>query len=145
MRKRNNVKQLHRTAAHRKAMLNNMITSLFLHEKIESTVAKVKVAQRFAERLINRAKNQGEGAARIHNIRQASRVVKDKDILNKLFNDIGLRVKGRNGGYTRIIKTGLRDSDKSSMAIIELVDRVVDTKPEVKDTKAAAKKKVKTA
>ncbi|MDH4263178.1 MAG: 50S ribosomal protein L17 [Spirochaetia bacterium] len=126
MNKRNKVKHLHKSSAHRSAMLSNMVTSLFYHENIQSTVAKAKVAGQVAEKLITRAKgnlNSEKSEEKIHNIRLVSRFIKDKEVLNKLFNDIAPRVEKRNGGYTRVVKIGRRRSDSSEMAVLELVDK----------------------
>lgn len=126
MRKRNKVKQLQRNSSHRKAMLSNLVTSLLYHERIESTVAKAKATRQLAERMITKAKhgNAAESAAsKINNIRTVGKVVKDKEVLSKLFNDIALRYEARPGGYTRIIRLGKRPTDNSEMAVIELVDR----------------------
>ncbi len=126
MRKRNKVKQLHRTSSHRKAMLSNMVTSLLYHERITSTAPKAKAAAQLAEKLISKAKKGMKAeneAQKIHQIRNAARIVKDKEVLHKLFEDIATRVENRDGGYTRIIKVGRRNTDNSEMAIAELVDR----------------------
>ena len=126
MNKRNKVKHLHRTSDHRNAMLSNMVTSLFFHENIQSTVAKAKVARQVAEKLITRAKSNlktDKSEQKVHNLRQVAKVIKDKEVLNKLFNDIAARVESRNGGYTRVVKIGRRPSDNSEMAVLELVDK----------------------
>lgn len=127
MRKRNKVKQLQRTHSHRKAMLNNMVTSLLFHEQIQSTVAKAKVAGQMAEKLITRAKRnlseETPPANRIHNMRIVNRYIKDKEVLDKLFNDIAPRFRERKGGYTRVLRIGQRKSDASEMAVLELVER----------------------
>jgi large subunit ribosomal protein L17 len=126
MNKRNKVKHLHKNTAHRNAMLGNMVTSLFFHENIQSTIAKAKVAGQVAEKLITRAKNSlktDKNETKIHNIRQVAKVIKDKEVLNKLFNDIAVRSESRIGGYTRVVKIGRRPSDNSDMAVLELVDK----------------------
>ncbi|MDH5716320.1 MAG: 50S ribosomal protein L17 [Spirochaetia bacterium] len=149
MRKRNKVKQLHRTSSHRKAMLNNMVTSLFFHEQIKSTVAKVKAARSFAEKLITRAKkntiDQISNEDKIHNIRQIEKFIKQKEVIHKLVNDIGPRNKDRNGGYTRIIRLGKRSSDSSEMALLQLVDKkdLVELKEERKALREGLKKSKK--
>jgi len=150
MYKRNKVKHLHKDKAHRVAMLSNMVTSLFFHENIQSTVAKVKVASRIAEKLITRAKSNlksEKAEEKLHNIREAAKIVKDKEVLGKLFNDIAGRVQTRNGGYTRVVKIGRRASDSSEMAVLELVDKkplaqIKDDRKEVR--KSRAEKKAKT-
>lgn len=146
MRKQNKVKQLQRTHAHRKAMLDNMVTSLLFHEQIQSTVAKAKAARQIAEKLITRAKKnlQPEVAPseKIHNIRVVNRYIKDEAVLNKLFNDIAPRFAARQGGYTRVLKMGRRRSDASEMAIVELVER--KEKAQLKQEKFAASQERKT-
>jgi large subunit ribosomal protein L17 len=146
MNKRNKVKHLHRTADHRNAMLANMVTSLFFHEHIKSTVAKIKVAGQVAEKLITRAKSNlknEDGSNKVHNMRQVARVIKDKEVLNKLFTDIAPRVENRNGGYTRVVKIGRRPSDNSEMAVLELVDKkpLAQLKEDRKKTREQVKSK----
>jgi len=116
MRHKKKGRKLGRTSAHRKAMLSNMVTSLFEHEKIKTTEPKSKELRRTAEKLITLAK-RGD----LHARRLAARKVHDKEILQKLFDDIGPRYSERNGGYTRIIKLGTRFGDGAHMAVIELV------------------------
>ena len=122
-------------------MLYDLARNLFFHERIRSTVAKVKEARRFAERLITRAKKNLDDSVskekKIHNIRLVSKHIKDKEVLFKLFNDIAPRFKERNGGYTKIIKLGVRNTDRSEMAFLELVDRkeLVVLKEERKKTR----------
>ena len=117
MRHRKRGRKLGRTSAHRKAMLANMATSLFDHESIKTTLPKSKELRRTAEKLITLAK-RGD----LHARRRAARTIRDKVILQKLFDDIGPRYSERNGGYTRIIKTGTRFGDGASMSVIQLVD-----------------------
>ncbi len=116
MRHRRTVPKLGRTAAHRKAMFRNMVTSLLREERVETTIAKAKEAPRGAERLITFAK-RGD----LHARRQAGRIVRDKAVLQKLFDDIGPRYADRPGGYTRIMKTGFRSGDNAPMSILELI------------------------
>ena len=127
MRKRNAVAQLNRSASHRKAMMRNMATSLFDHERIVTTRAKAKVLRSYSERLITRAKaNLATDATAhtiLHNKRTIMQDIKDRDIVKKLFEDIAPRYKERNGGYTRIIHLGARKSDSAEMSVVELVDR----------------------
>ena len=143
MNKGNKVKHLNKRSEHRQAMLANMVTSLFFHENITTTVAKAKVARQIAEKLITRAKsNQGDGlvpSQKVHNIREVSKIVTDKEVLHKLFNDIAPRFVTRPGGYTRIIRVGQRISDASEMAILELVVRkdLVQLKDDRKEIRAA--------
>ncbi len=146
MRKCNKVKRLHRTREHRDAVLHNMMTDLFYHERIKSTIAKVKAVKPFAERLITRARlnlnNNISTGTKVNHIRMVGRFIKNKEVLNKLFNDIAPRFKERPGGYTRVIKLGARNSDKSEMAFIELVERkeLVSLKDERKKQRSELKK-----
>ncbi len=127
MRKGVKVKQLGRLKAHREAMFRNLVTSALWHEQIETTLAKAKVARSLLDKLITRAKYSiGDGiteSQKLHNIRIAARVVRDKEVLHKLFNDIAPRFTNRNGGYTRVLRLGARASDSAEMAVIELVER----------------------
>ncbi len=115
-------RKLGRTAAHRKAMLSNMVTSLFERERITTTTVKAKEARRVAEKMITFAR-KGDLAARRH----VARTVKDPAVLRKLFDDIAPRYAERPGGYTRILKTGIRKGDAAQTAILELVGK--DDKP----------------
>jgi large subunit ribosomal protein L17 len=138
MNKGNKVKQLNRNHEHRSAMLNNMVTSLFKYERIESTVAKIKVVRSFAEKLISKAKkNVGDVKPEIalHNKREVMKKIKDRDVVVKLFEDIAPRFSGRAGGYTRIVRLVNRPSDNSEMGILELVER--KSKEELKEAKMA--------
>src|SRR5215469_11370643 len=108
---------LQRTAAHRKALHRNMVTSLFRYERIKTTKAKALAIRRSAEKLITRAKVDS-----VHNRRIVSSRLYDEGIVAKLFTDIALRMRERPGGYTRIIKLGERPGDASEMVILELVD-----------------------
>lgn len=103
--------------AHQRQMLSNLALSLFDHERIKTTEAKAKMLRPFAERLITKAKKGG-----IHDRRQVLSVIEDREIVHKLFSDIGPRFEDRNGGYTRILKLGPRNGDNAPMALIELVD-----------------------
>ena len=122
---------LSRNAAHRKAMKRNMVTSLFRYERIETTKAKALEVRRMAEKMITRAKNDS-----VHNRRQIARDISDKAVLNKLFTEIAPLFTERNGGYTRVLKTGNRLVDAAEMVILELVE-----KPVKKETKKKAAKK----
>jgi len=117
MRHRNKGRTLSRTASHKKATLRNMATSLFRHERIETTTAKAKELRPFVERLITLGK-RGD----LHARRLAGRLIADRQVLGKLFDDIGPRFTERPGGYTRILKLGNRRGDAAEMALIELVD-----------------------
>lgn len=125
---------LSRTHSHRRAMLRNMVTSLFRFERITTTKAKAKAARSKAEKLITRAKVDS-----VHNRRQVARYIYDERVLNKLFTDIAPRMKDRPGGYTRILKLGFRQGDAADVAILELVDYKLETEEE----KAAKKEKAK--
>ena len=116
MRHRVKGKQLSRTASHKKAMLANMATSLFQHERIVTTEAKAKELRPYAERLITLAR-RGD----LHARRLVERRIKDKAVSHRLFAEIGKRFAARPGGYTRIIKLGHRPGDGADVARIELV------------------------
>ena len=116
MRHLNSGRKLGRTSEHRTALFRNMATSLFRHERIETTDAKAKELRSFAEKLITLAK-RGD----LHARRQAYQDIRDQEVLAKLFADIGPRFKARNGGYTRIIKSRIRRGDNAPISIIELV------------------------
>jgi large subunit ribosomal protein L17 len=116
MRHKKSGRRLGRTSAHRDAMFRNMVTSLFEHERIVTTTQKAKELRPIAEKLITLAK-RGDLNAR----RQALSYIRSKNIVAKLFDEIQEQFASRNGGYTRIIQTGVRRGDCASMAIIELV------------------------
>jgi large subunit ribosomal protein L17 len=116
VRHRKKGRQLSRTATHRKATLRNLATSLFRHERIETTSAKAKELRPFAERLITLAR-RGD----LHSRRLAGRNIQDRQVLGKLFDDIAPRYSERPGGYTRILKVGTRKGDAAEMSLIELV------------------------
>lgn len=125
-------RKLKRTASHRRAMLNNMATSLLQHKKIATTEAKAKELRPFVERLITKAKNaylaeqagqlQNGHTVDVHARRTVGRYIKDKAVLQELFEAIAPVVENRPGGYCRIIKTGTRHGDGGRTAVIELVD-----------------------
>ncbi len=116
MRHRKSGRKLGRTTSHREAMFRNMVTSLFEHERIVTTTPKAKEARSIADKMITLAK-KGD----LHAKRQALSYIRSKDIVAKLFDVIQLKFAGRNGGYTRIIQTGVRQGDAAPMAILELV------------------------
>lgn len=116
MRHRNSGRKLGRTTSHREAMFRNMVTSLFEHERIVTTTPKAKEARSIADKMITLAK-KGD----LHAKRQALSYIRSKDIVAKLFDVIQLKFADRNGGYTRIIQTGVRQGDAAPMAILELV------------------------
>ncbi len=117
MRHQKGVKKLGRNGAHRKALMRNLATALFRHERIETTEVKAKALRSYADKLITLGK-KGDLAAR----RLAAEDVHDHEILKKLFDEIGPRFKERAGGYTRVLKTGTRRGDAAETALIELVD-----------------------
>jgi len=116
MRHRKSGRKLGRTTSHREAMFRNMVTSLFEHERIVTTTPKAKEARSIADKMITLAK-KGD----LHAKRQALSYIRSKDIVAKLFDVIQLKFTDRNGGYTRIIQTGVRRGDAAPMAILELV------------------------
>ncbi|HEU4708849.1 MAG TPA: 50S ribosomal protein L17 [Methylophilaceae bacterium] len=122
MRHRNSNRKLNRTSSHRQAMLRNMATSLLRHEVIRTTLPKAKELRRVAEPLITLGKN-----ATLANRRLAFSRLRDRDIVGKLFGEIGPRYQARNGGYLRILKCGFRNGDNAPMALVELVDRPAST------------------
>jgi large subunit ribosomal protein L17 len=107
--------------AHQKLMLGGLAAALFEHEKVRTTEAKAKALRPLAERLISFAK-RGD----VHARRQVLRLIPDRDVVHRLFDEIGPRMAERNGGYTRILKLGPRRGDGAPMAQIELVDRTVE-------------------
>jgi large subunit ribosomal protein L17 len=111
-------RKLNRTTSHRLAMFKNMTVSLLRHEMIKTTLPKAKELRRFAEPIITMSKN-----ATLANRRLAFNRLRDRDIVGKLFDELGPRYKNRNGGYLRILKCGFRQGDNAPMALVELVDR----------------------
>ncbi len=143
MRNRNSVKQLSKQSSHRDAMFSNMVTSLFMHERIVTTKQKGKELKKISERIITRAKrnialSETEAEKKLHNKREVMKVIKNRDIIKKLFDDIAIRFKDRKGGYTRMYLLDTRPGDNAEMAIVELVERV---KPEASATKENKKDK----
>ncbi|MDE0473511.1 MAG: 50S ribosomal protein L17, partial [Gammaproteobacteria bacterium] len=118
MRHRKTGRSLSRTASHRRALLRNMATALFRHERIETTTAKAKELRPYAERLITLAK-RGD----LHARRLVARKISDRDVQGKLFDEIAPGFARRPGGYTRILKLRHRRGDAAEMALIELVER----------------------
>ncbi len=136
MRHNRTLRKFSRTQAHRNMMYRNLVTSLFKHERIQTTVPKAKEARAVAERLITFAK-KGD----LHSRRIAARKVNEPDVLQKLFAEIGPRYATRPGGYTRILRVGPRHGDNAELAILELVDGTA--RPKVKDSlKRARARKV---
>lgn len=120
MRHRKSGTNLGRDTAHREAMLRNMSSSLFKHELIRTTLPKAKELRRVAEPLITLAKQDS-----VANRRQVFDRLRDKEMVGKLFNELGPRYQNRPGGYLRILKCGFRPGDNAPMAYVELVDRPV--------------------
>ena len=118
MRHRHGLRKLNRTSSHRLAMLRNMTNSLLTHEVIKTTLPKAKELRRVAEPLITLGKD-----ATLANRRLAFNRLRDRDVVTKLFNELGPRYKARPGGYLRILKFGFRVGDNAPMALVELVDR----------------------
>lgn len=116
MRHRVKGRQLSRTASHRRAMLNNMVTEFFRHDRVVTTEAKAKELRPFAEKLITLAR-RGD----LHARRQVERRIRDRAVAGRLFGEIGPRFASRPGGYTRIVKLGHRSGDGAEMARIELL------------------------
>jgi len=124
MRHRNGLRKLNRTSSHRLAMLRNMTVSLLRHEAIKTTVPKAKELRRVVEPMITLGKNPT-----LANKRLAFDRLRDRDVVVKLFNELGPRFKARPGGYTRILKMGFRVGDNAPMALVELVDRAEEAAP----------------
>ncbi len=118
MRHRESGRKLNRNSSHRRAMFRNMAVSLIEHEVIKTTLPKAKELRRVAEPLITMAKTDNVAKRRL-----AFSRLRDRNIVTKLFNELGPRYKERPGGYLRILKCGFRTGDKAAMAIVELVDR----------------------
>jgi large subunit ribosomal protein L17 len=116
MRHLNQGRKLNRTSSHRKALFRNLVLSLIQHERIKTTDAKAKELRRWVDRVITLGK-RGD----LHARRQALAIVQDKAVVHKLFDSIAARFKDRPGGYTRIVKIGLRRGDAAPVSIIELV------------------------
>jgi large subunit ribosomal protein L17 len=139
-------KKLSRTSSHRKAMYSNMVASLVIHERIETTDVKAKELKRLADRTISWGTSVGDLTAKgrdkldaaeraqiVHAKRMARRVVKSEEALEKLFSDVAPRYRGRSGGYTRVLKTRVRRGDAAPMSFVELVPVGA---PEKKEPKA---------
>ena len=118
MRHRNGLRKLNRTSSHREAMLRNMCNSLLRHELIKTTLPKAKELRRVVEPIITLGKKPS-----LANRRLAFDRLRDRDMVVKVFNELGPRYATRNGGYLRILKFGFRVGDNAPMAIVELMDR----------------------
>jgi large subunit ribosomal protein L17 len=132
MRHRNGLRKLNRTSAHRQAMFRNMANSLLRHEVIKTTLPKAKELRRVVEPLITLGKKPS-----LSNRRLAFNRLRDRDMVVKLFDELGPRFSARNGGYLRILKFGFRDGDNAPMALVELLDRPADNEA-VEISEAAA-------
>ena len=127
MRHRHGLRKLNRTSAHRLAMLRNMTNSLLKHEVIKTTLPKAKALRKVFEPIITLGKEPT-----LANRRLAFNRLRDRDMVTKLFEELGPRYKSRNGGYIRILKFGFRQGDNAPMALVEMVDR-----PELSEVPAA--------
>jgi large subunit ribosomal protein L17 len=134
MRHGNAFRKFQKSRSHQRAMFRNMATSLFLHERCETTVEKAKELQRIAEKLITLGRKDT-----LHSRRLASTYIMDGDIVKKLFTEIGPRFKSRAGGYTRVIRTRHRKGDAAEMALISLLAADEAPKKATKKAKSAAK------
>jgi len=119
MRHRHSGRYFNRTSSHRKAMFRNMMVSMLRHEQIKTTLPKAKELRMYLEPLITMAKEDS-----LHNRRLAFNRLRDREVVTKLFNEIGPFYAKRPGGYLRVLKFGFRKNDKAPAAIVELVDRV---------------------
>lgn len=128
MRHRLGLRKLNRTSSHRAAMFRNMTNSLLRHEVIKTTLPKAKELRRVAEPIITLGKK-----ATVANRRLAFSRLRDRDIVVKLFDELGPRYAARNGGYLRILKYGFRHGDKAPMALVELMDRPEDDSSSIED------------
>ena len=131
MRHRNSGRKLNLTSSHRRAMFKNMTASLMRHEVIKTTLPKAKELRRVVEPLITLAKTDDVAKRRL-----AFSRIRDREVVTKLFNELGPRYKKRPGGYLRILKCGFRPGDNAPMAIVELVDRPVSAVQEGAATNA---------
>ena len=130
MRHGHGLRKLNRTSEHRLAMLRNMMNSLLTHEVIKTTLPKAKELRRVVEPMITLAK-----IPTVANRRLAFNRLRDRDVVVKLFNELGPRFAARPGGYTRILKMGFRVGDNAPMALVELVQRADDAMPAADDEK----------
>ncbi len=135
MKHRMRTRKLGRTSAHRAALYRNMVTSLLLHERIETTDVKAKELRRVAERMITLGKR-----GTLHARRHAARVIRSREVASKVFGELAERYRDRPGGYTRVVKTRVRVGDAAPLSVIELVDRSAGAgKPGAEKAAAAAK------
>ncbi|MBI4593152.1 MAG: 50S ribosomal protein L17 [Candidatus Rokubacteria bacterium] len=127
MRHRNHRYRLGRVSEHRTAMLRNMLVALFRHERITTTVTKAKAVRGLADQMITLAKREN-----LHARRQVLSMVPDAEVVGRIFDTLAARYADRPGGYTRILKSGVRPGDGAPLALLELVDRVEAKKDEDK-------------
>ena len=132
MRHKLGLRKLNRTSAHRLAMLRNMMNSLLRHEAIKTTLPKAKELRRVVEPMITLAKEPT-----VANKRLAFNRLRDREIVVKLFNEIGPMFKDRKGGYTRILKLGYRVGDNAPLAYVELVQKTTDAAPAKEEAQKA--------
>lgn len=132
MRHKLGLRKLNRTSAHRLAMLRNMMNSLLRHEDIKTTLPKAKELRRVVEPMITLAKEPT-----VANKRLAFNRLRDREIVVKLFNEIGPMFKDRKGGYTRILKMGYRVGDNAPLAYVELVQKTTDAAPAKEEAQKA--------
>lgn len=132
MRHKLGLRKLNRTSAHRLAMLRNMLNSLLRHEAIKTTLPKAKELRRVVEPMITLAKEPT-----VANKRLAFNRLRDREIVVKLFNEIGPMFKDRKGGYTRILKMGYRVGDNAPLAYVELVQKTTDAAPAKEEAQKA--------
>ena len=139
MRHNKAINHLGRKSGHRKALLANMATSLILHKRIETTVAKAKALKMYVEPLITKSKDDST-----HSRRTVFSYLKNKEAVTELFRTVAPKIADRPGGYTRVLKTGFRQGDGADMALIELVDfneaALASAKPAKKTTRRSSKK-----
>ncbi len=145
MRHNKAINHLGRKSGHRKAMLANMATSLILHKRIQTTVAKAKALKMYVEPLITKSKEDTT-----HSRRVVFSYLKNKEAVTELFRTVAPKIADRPGGYTRVLKTGFRQGDGADMALIELVDfneaaLAAANKPAKKTTRRSSKKAVEAA
>lgn len=138
MRHRKSGVKLNRTSSHRSAMFRNMVTSLFKFDRITTTDPKAKELRRWADQMITLAK-RGD----LHARRQVMAVIREKNVVHKLFNDAPARFGSKAGGYTRLIKVGVRKGDAATLSMVELTGEPVESPKE--DKKKAAKPETKAA
>jgi len=132
-------RKLNRTASHRKALMMNLCISLIKHKRITTTLAKAKELRLYVEPLLTKAKKASMSPELyVHNAREIRKFLKDKEAITVLLKEIGPKVLNRNGGYTRVLKSGFRIGDGGERAIIEFVDFGIVEKPKA-DTKTTAK------